>query len=485
MQWTDGSTNETTFRIEARSGGGPFEEIGNVPANTTFFTAEGGAASTHYDFRVRARNASGNSNYSNVAGANTLASTAPCVRDNNTACLLNGKFRITGEMKNNQSQTFPLQVMDFPSGRAESTEASFWESFQTGNFEIAIKVLDGCSVFPLGHPLHFYWAFFGGLTDKRTDMTVVDTLTFQQLTFHNPPNTFPTTIANTMAFPCSSPGGAGPCTANATTACLLGGRFSVTGSMRNAQDQVFTTKVMQFPGPVSLQSRARAETDQAAFFQSFSPGNFEIGVKMLDACTLQPGHPLRFYWIFYGGLTDAQTEVRAVHTTTGSVDLFRNPKGIATDHGRQDDGLRLSVGRPTLRLAGDDPAELDQAAGVERGQRAQRDRPLGAEVGRLALEEERFAAPVAHEGAVGALVGEDVAAAPHLDDRVHPRRERGLHHQVAGAVAAERDAPLGLVDAHLARAVGDQQRARRSQRHRRHRRAEHGLGAVGFSGTMM
>jgi hypothetical protein len=167
-------------------------------------------------------------------------------------------------------------------------------------------------------------------------MSIVDTLTAQERAFNNPSGTFPTTQADTMAFPCVSPGAAGPCTRNANTACLLGGRFKVTGAMRNAQNQVFPTKVMQFPGAVSLRvPRNRAETNQAAFFQSFSAGNFEIGVKMLDACSLPQGHPLRFYWIFYGGLTNAFSEVRAVDTANGRVDLWRNPAGsLPTTEGR-------------------------------------------------------------------------------------------------------------------------------------------------------
>jgi hypothetical protein len=223
--------------------------------------------------------------------------------------------------------TFPLKVMDFPGGRAESDQAAFWESFNTGNFEIAIKMNDACSL-PQGHPLRFYWAFFGGLTNQRTDMSIVDTLTGQERSFHNPPNTFPTTITDTMAFSCVSPGAAGACTPNATTACLLGGRFRLTGKMFNAQSQEFTTKVMQLPNALSrVVPRNRAETDQAAFFESFNPGNFEVGVKMLDACSLAPGNPLRFYWIFYGGLTNAETEVRTVHTPSGRVDVWRNPTG--------------------------------------------------------------------------------------------------------------------------------------------------------------
>jgi hypothetical protein len=104
--------------------------------------------------------------------------------------------------------------------------------------------------------------------------------------------------------------------------------------MRDEQNQVFTTKVMNFPAALKV-PRNRAETDQAAFFESFSTGNFEIGVKMVDACSFPPGNPIRFYWIFYGGLTNAETEVRAVHTTTGRVDLWRNPPGsLPTSEGR-------------------------------------------------------------------------------------------------------------------------------------------------------
>ena len=46
---------------------------------------------------------------------------------------------------------------------------------------------------------------------------------------------------------------------------------------------------------------------------------------MVDACALPPGDPLRFRWIFYSGLTNAETEVRAVHGPTGRVDIWRNP----------------------------------------------------------------------------------------------------------------------------------------------------------------
>ena len=103
LEWKDNSTNETSFRIEARTGANAFQEVGSVEANINYFAVEELSASTHYDFRVRARNGGANSVFSNVAGANTAGSTAACVRDDNTACLINGRFRVTGQMKNFQT----------------------------------------------------------------------------------------------------------------------------------------------------------------------------------------------------------------------------------------------------------------------------------------------------------------------------------------------------------------------------------------------
>lgn len=84
--------------------------------------------------------------------------------------------------------------------------------------------------------------------------------------------------------------------------------------------QEFPTAVMSFPG-------GRAESDQAVFFQSFNPGNFEAGVKMVDGCGLPEGHPLRSFWVFYGGLTNAETTIRVTQVATGLTDTWSNPRG--------------------------------------------------------------------------------------------------------------------------------------------------------------
>jgi subtilisin family serine protease len=74
LSWTDGSTNESGFRIERCQGSGctNFAQIASVAANATSYQNTGLAAGTTYNYRVRAFNNDGNSDYSNTAGATTF-----------------------------------------------------------------------------------------------------------------------------------------------------------------------------------------------------------------------------------------------------------------------------------------------------------------------------------------------------------------------------------------------------------------------------
>jgi hypothetical protein len=75
LAWTDNAANETGFTIErSASSNGPFDEIASLPPDTASYDGAGLAASTTYYFRVRATGAAGESAYSNVASATTLAS---------------------------------------------------------------------------------------------------------------------------------------------------------------------------------------------------------------------------------------------------------------------------------------------------------------------------------------------------------------------------------------------------------------------------
>jgi len=84
LAWTDNSSNESTFRIERCAGAScesdpnNFAEIASVSGDVTSYDNTGLTLNTSYSFRVRARNAVGNSaGYSNSATANTNVPTPP------------------------------------------------------------------------------------------------------------------------------------------------------------------------------------------------------------------------------------------------------------------------------------------------------------------------------------------------------------------------------------------------------------------------
>ena len=73
LSWTDNADNETGFRIQRCKGSTctNFALIATVGANVTSYANTTLAANTTYRYRVYAYNASGNSDYSNVATATT------------------------------------------------------------------------------------------------------------------------------------------------------------------------------------------------------------------------------------------------------------------------------------------------------------------------------------------------------------------------------------------------------------------------------
>lgn len=72
LTWTDNASNESSYRIErSTTSGSGFAEVGTASADATSYSDSGLAASTTYYYRVRARNAGGDSAYSSEASATT------------------------------------------------------------------------------------------------------------------------------------------------------------------------------------------------------------------------------------------------------------------------------------------------------------------------------------------------------------------------------------------------------------------------------
>ncbi len=102
-------------------------------------------------------------------------------------------------------------------------------------------------------------------------------------------------------------GGPGDCTENATTLCLQGNRFriSATWARPNGQNGVGMG--------VEL-------TDDTGYFWFFNAANVEMVLKVLRGCTSNGN-----YWVFAGGLTNVQVDIRVEDTLSGEVRNYRNP----------------------------------------------------------------------------------------------------------------------------------------------------------------
>lgn len=103
------------------------------------------------------------------------------------------------------------------------------------------------------------------------------------------------------------------CVPDATTACLLGGRFQMRVDWRRANGATGDGQVVPF-------------TDQAVLLYFFAEENLEMLFKMVDGCGFN-GH----YWVFFGATTNVEFTVRVADSQTGAVRTYPNPLGMAAE----------------------------------------------------------------------------------------------------------------------------------------------------------
>ena len=119
-----------------------------------------------------------------------------CLRDADTACLLDGRFRVEVTWQT-VSGSGNGQIMYFNAERAETTESAFFWFFSATNFEMGVKMVDACAEFDR------FWVFFSGLTSQGFQVTVTRMSDGLVKVFPaNPINTLPTTQADTTFFDC-------------------------------------------------------------------------------------------------------------------------------------------------------------------------------------------------------------------------------------------------------------------------------------------
>jgi poly(3-hydroxybutyrate) depolymerase len=97
-----------------------------------------------------------------------------CVSSETVLCLRDGRFRVEVVREAN-GESGPGKVVPFG-----SPESGLFSFFHADNWELLVKVLDGCTV--NGH----YWVYSAATTDVRYILTVADTKTGQSARYENP-----------------------------------------------------------------------------------------------------------------------------------------------------------------------------------------------------------------------------------------------------------------------------------------------------------
>jgi PKD repeat protein len=269
-----------------------------------------------------------------------------CVADEETRCLRDSRFAVEMDWWTGEDQSGPGKVV--PEGTNGSGLFHFFEP--RDNWEVLVKVLDGCSV--NGH----VWVYGASATTLGYTIRVTDTVTAVVREYMNEDGRRADAIADDKAFAgtCGDDGpvataaaaaapaataataataggaalpdppppvdveaapGEGVCTDSATTMCLLGGRYEVTASWSSPP------AAGGEPGETGPGRVARARTPGSGLFYFFDPENWEMLVKVLDACA-DYGH----HWVFAASATDLGLDLVVRDTVTGEVrNYVRDP----------------------------------------------------------------------------------------------------------------------------------------------------------------
>jgi lysyl endopeptidase len=114
-----------------------------------------------------------------------------------------------------------------------------------------------------------------------------------------------------------SPGASsGPCVPDAATLCI----DDQPGDRRFRVEVDFATSTAN--GRAQAVPLGNLGIQQGGIFWFFSPGNPELLIKVLNACTLN-----NRYWIFFAGTTNVQLSVTVTDTVTGNLWTRTNPNG--------------------------------------------------------------------------------------------------------------------------------------------------------------
>ncbi|MEM1247207.1 MAG: reprolysin-like metallopeptidase [Acidobacteriota bacterium] len=301
------ATANLTLTIEARSPATDWFAAATASLGDGLARIEGLAPDTPHTFRLRL---TGTGTAGPEASITTYSASGPCREE--ALCLLGGRFEIDVAWRDARSGNSGRGSADrFPGSDQSGT---FW-FFDESNVELVVKMLDGTSLNDR------FWHYYGALSDVEYWISVRDTRTEEQRTYHNPQgelcgaadvDAFVPLSASTPSLLQSLPAASTyACNGDTDALCLGDGRFEVRVDWKNPRSQGDAGRGMP---------RADVSTDETGFFWFFDPRNIELAVKLLDGTPIN-GH----YWFYWGGLSDVEYQIEVKDTLTGNLALYTNP----------------------------------------------------------------------------------------------------------------------------------------------------------------
>ena len=198
MSWKDNSSDELGFEVQyalvvpiTRLSRTKWERLVTVPKDTELVVHDEPAYwPDGYVFRVFAYNERGYSRASAPGGS--------CRADGETLCLQNSRFEVKAEWRQAGGETGVGRVVE-----ERTDDSGMFQFFEPDNWEMLIKVLDGCRT--NGR----IWVLGAATTDLGYRIVVTDTVTRESRSYENEPGRPAPAIVDTKAFvlPCGDGAG--------------------------------------------------------------------------------------------------------------------------------------------------------------------------------------------------------------------------------------------------------------------------------------
>ncbi len=244
-----------------------------------------------------------------------------CTPDSETLCLQDSRYEVHVDWWTGSGETGTAKAV--PEG---TNDSGLFRFFDRDNWEILIKVLDGCTV--NGH----VWVYGASTTDQGYSIRVTDTVDGEAKEYRNEAGRPAPAITDNEAFSgaCDESGSAATdsenrarsgsagyvqpplaqlsgssgsgCMGSDSSLCLADSRFEVTVDWSTADGNRGPARTV----PVG--------TNNSGLFYFFDRGNWEMLVKVLDGCQIN-GH----HWVYAASATDQGLDITVTDTASGKT----------------------------------------------------------------------------------------------------------------------------------------------------------------------